>query len=696
MVFASASGSSGGGKPKPKPQPWSSELPTYLTVYVSKPVSQTVEPPIPNDIVAFVSPAPTISTSPRRPSRPAGPGVDPTQPAPGDPPADAERQERPDERRGNNRATQNQAQTKPDYSPDEEEESETAAFSAEIARPNRDLFLSMNAVDLSYYSSIQEYELVRELATCLRHEKLLLFFLDNPLECLKLFPSYTWDEEADAAAEEFIQWYVERFRAELEEQRDIDLSGPAFGEAGAEIERWRKDLTNDEREVVIAIDLKTGETLFVRYGDEDSVTLHDEQKKLVEDRYVALLHHHPNNSAASLADLDATKWMKAEFLLVSNQDGTLHRYARVGEEMIPLEPTRNPEYAAPADPLETALADAAYLIQTLSELGNPPERVMRQGEEQVVIDAGGDTRITLPPLESTTLEVSQKLAEHLWNNLVADFENWAYESYGYVPQAGTPEYFDLIVDLTQKWWTFSEKETSRQRDAAYTLRYKMVERAVGIQSGIKFFHAAQTVNHIMSLGEYAGNIIYAGLSDTIDNVTDNFNQVGKKLIDHNDQILAVVLENEGKLPSPYHNSLEDFDASTAIYVDTAIDWDIHMVWREHGKVGEYIDDLGIEENDLKEITDLFGLKDRLEGGDFAIGESAAAIDWAARAVGSYLAFDQLEDRITLGVAMIFQKQGYDEDEFKIYYDEMMKWVNRQAGQDKFRLPKVEEVLPQYD
>jgi len=48
--------------------------------------------------------------------------------------------------------------------------------------------------------------------------------------------------------------------------------------------------------------------------------------------------------------------------------------------LIPLEPTRNPEYAAPVDPLETALADAAYLIQTLSELGNPPEMVMRQGE----------------------------------------------------------------------------------------------------------------------------------------------------------------------------------------------------------------------------------------------------------------------------------------------------------------------------
>jgi len=76
-------------------------------------------------------------------------------------------------------------------------------------------------------------------------------------------------------------------------------------------------------------------------------------------------------------------------MIVVNQDGTLHRYARVGDTLIPLEPTRNPEYAAPVDPLETAAADAAYLIQTLSEIGNPPEMVMEQGEAAAVIEVSG-------------------------------------------------------------------------------------------------------------------------------------------------------------------------------------------------------------------------------------------------------------------------------------------------------------------
>ena len=114
--------------------------------------------------------------------------------------------------------------------------------------------------------------------------------------------------------------------------------------------------------------------------------MQDKQKKLVEDRYIALLHHHPNNSAASLADMDAADWLKAEILLVANRDGTLHRYARVGEALIPLEPTRNPEYAAPVDPIETLAADVAYLLQTWSEIGNPPEMVMRQGEATEVSD----------------------------------------------------------------------------------------------------------------------------------------------------------------------------------------------------------------------------------------------------------------------------------------------------------------------
>jgi len=68
-------------------------------------------------------------------------------------------------------------------------------------------------------------------------------------------------------------------------------------------------------------------------------------------------------------------------MIVVNQDGTQHHYARVGGEMMPLAPIHNPAYVAESDPMETLAADAAYLAQTLLEMGNPPERVMEQGEE---------------------------------------------------------------------------------------------------------------------------------------------------------------------------------------------------------------------------------------------------------------------------------------------------------------------------
>ena len=87
--------------------------------------------------------------------------------------------------------------------------------------------------------------------------------------------------------------------------------------------------------------------------------------------------------------LDSVKFplARAQLLIVTNPDGTLHRYARVGE-MIPVEPTRNPEYAPPVDPTQTALADAAYLAQTLLELGDPPLSypLLRSGLAEMVTD----------------------------------------------------------------------------------------------------------------------------------------------------------------------------------------------------------------------------------------------------------------------------------------------------------------------
>jgi len=68
-------------------------------------------------------------------------------------------------------------------------------------------------------------------------------------------------------------------------------------------------------------------------------------------------------------------------MIVVNQDGTQHHYARVGGEMMPLAPIHNPAYVAESDPMETLAADVAYWVQSLSEIGDPPEMVMREDEQ---------------------------------------------------------------------------------------------------------------------------------------------------------------------------------------------------------------------------------------------------------------------------------------------------------------------------
>ena len=149
---------------------------------------------------------------------------------------------------------------------------------------------------------------------------------------------------------------------------------------GDDIRALAKDAANNEREILIAYDLKAGEVLFVRYGDEDSVTVQTLQQRLAEGREIYLIHNHPNNSGASPADLNAADFLDAEYMLVVNPDGKVHRHQKIDGEIVELEPLHFPEFVAPVDPVETVLHSIAYWIQTASEFGNPPEAVFEEGE----------------------------------------------------------------------------------------------------------------------------------------------------------------------------------------------------------------------------------------------------------------------------------------------------------------------------
>ena len=581
-------GSGGGSKPKPKPEPQKPTVPLVVYTAFDADTAQTLKERLEQTIHPVDQPSPARKKATHDP-----------------PPYEHESSKGPKAAPANRETLIASEPVIPDLPQD-------IPWSSEAPFP------SLDAGEMSDYFSAQEDNLVREVSISLQLEKFILDYLDDPLEYLKHFATYTWDEDSDAAAEKFIQWYVERFRTELERQREYTLSLDAL----SGIEYWIREVANDKNESVIVVDLETGETLFVRYGDRDSVTMHTLHQKLAEGRNIALIHNHPNNSGASWADLSAAAWLDAEYMMIVNRDGAVHRHQKIDGEIVELEPLHNPDIIAPVNPVETVVDSIAYWIQTLREIGNPAEMVFEQGEGQVVIDIGNDSTITLTPLEGQTLEVSQTLAERLWNNVVLE------------GLEGVPINHVLVRDLLLKWQTFSQSESSRQRDAAYRLRSEIVEQAEGIQSELKFFHAAQTVNHFMSLNEYIGNVMIAnisarrGLLDFADTevVTGSLDEIGKRLFAHNDPILATTLETNDGLPSPYYNSPEDMGGPAAQFVDSAIDWDVHMVWREQGKVEEIINVLGIEQHELKLVSAQFHQEEYAR--NVALGHSVFAIDWA--------------------------------------------------------------------
>ena len=53
------------------------------------------------------------------------------------------------------------------------------------------------------------------MASSLVHERLIDFYLDDPIAYLKNFASYGWDEESDQATEAFLLKYPEDYEPRL-------------------------------------------------------------------------------------------------------------------------------------------------------------------------------------------------------------------------------------------------------------------------------------------------------------------------------------------------------------------------------------------------------------------------------------------------------------------------------------------------
>lgn len=110
-------------------------------------------------------------------------------------------------------------------------------------------------------------------------------------------------------------------------------------------------------------------------------------------------------------------------MIIVNPDGTVHRHQKIGDEIVELEPIHNPDFVAPFDPLETAVDSIAYWIQSLRELGNPAEMVMRQGETAPILSDYIDhpqSRQTDRPL------IDQDYARHIPESLPTSLQSAEY------------------------------------------------------------------------------------------------------------------------------------------------------------------------------------------------------------------------------------------------------------------------------
>ena len=214
-------------------------------------------------------------------------------------------------------------------------------------------------------------DLVRQVATSLRHERVIDFYLAEPIAYLKNFAEYGWDEESDELAEEYIEKYVEEIKLQTaqREQRVLKVMQEVIS-----------DLSNDKYESVIAIDLDTGDEVFQRPGWRDFVLLQEENRDMVQGRDVGLFHNHPDDTAASKADLDTAYWLGARFLTVVTPSGFRYVYLRGKSQMELAATIRSSHIVAEPSWREDLESHLAFWSQMFAERDNPAEMVMLEDE----------------------------------------------------------------------------------------------------------------------------------------------------------------------------------------------------------------------------------------------------------------------------------------------------------------------------
>lgn len=244
-------------------------------------------------------------------------------------------------------------------------------------------------------------------------------------------------------------------------------------------------------------------------------------------------------------------------------------------------------------------------------------------------------------------------------------------------------YINTIESLFNTLSYFFEPipDTAAERSAVYSAWTSQLQIFFPPLSDIQFYDAAAAVTSLLGtteenqLGYVAFNLMTLGwFAPEYTNAIDYLDVIGEDLFDLNRNIYSELIsgqliDDSGRLISAYSGQP----------VDSAIDWNINMVWQEQSTVEETLQ-TGLERGDITRedvgrISSLLNLDDPgLIQVDFIRWPIYVTyfmdqpVGWAEDALGHDVDFARVQDRRAIGIAYIFE-------EHDLTYFDYMKYMS---------------------
>ena len=566
------------------------------------------------------------------------------------------------------RGNGNQAQTPTQPDPIPPDVSDVQEDPVVIHRSEDDSLTEAEEQQIDYLLSVEEDPLAREMLIKIKNEGIPedIAFADY----MKQFAQWGWDDLSDEHAKAIMEIVMQ-------------------------------DRANDQIESLVVFDEETGFVILDRIGievteDFQYVGLQIEEIEMMRGRDVIFVHNHPKGVRASDEDL-ATAWIAgAKSVIIVTPEGFEYVYSRGNNGMV-FEGKNELEFeVAPATVEEYNELRALSRQQAWTLLSNRPEYLMYQDREdfiQVVFD--GNAEILLPQSKDLPDQVIDFIL-YVWSqNDSISFDQWSRLINNETGRQRSQTY-EIWADIL--------------RQLSYRESFNGQSSLSPVQSDITFYDATHGVTRLLALGEssFFDFVNYQAYSirgeydqTTFDSAKLLLDVIGIELMDLNSEIFSELvtdaLNGKNVLTSEYleylaiENNLS-IDPSM-LEVESAITWDVHMVWREQQLVEDTLesyDFVNSSRSEIDFITEQVNIRDGQNLHPYVLsqaldsvivrpvsslfieraGQAGQAVYWAENAVDANIEFARLDHRRAIGIAMIFQNHGRSEDEFVEYFRNM--------------------------